>query len=95
MNPVDSSIKRRHIVDILQDSLADQPNEANRTENEVRYKLVIDPSEDDSLVRLLFTFGVLDRQNTHVFVCSDFPGDAHLQKVYLCNYLCFYSMFFK
>ena len=74
-------VAQRQILDILRDSLADRPNEANRTENEVRYKLIIDPSEDDSLVRLLFTFGVLDRQKTRVFVCSDFPGDTHLQKV--------------
>ena len=75
------NIVQRHILDILRDSLADRPNKANRTENEVRYKLIVDPSEDDSLVRLLFTFGVLDRQSTRVFVCSDFPGDTHLQKV--------------
>ena len=78
---MDSNVTHRQILDILHASLADRPNDANRTENEVRYKLIIDPSEDDSLVRLLFTFGVLDRQNTRVFVCSDFPGDTHLQKV--------------
>ena len=50
-------------------------------EAEVRYKLIIDPSEDDSLVRLLFSFGVLQRKETRMFVCSDFPGDSQLQKV--------------
>ena len=50
-------------------------------ENEVRYKLIIDPSEDGSLVRLLFSSGVLQRENTRVYVCSDFPGDAQVQKV--------------
>ncbi len=51
----------------------------NSIHNEVRYKLIIDPSEDDSLVRLLFTQGVLKRQNTRVYVCSDFPEDSHLR----------------
>ena len=93
------NVVQRHILDILRDSLADRPNEANRTENEVRYKLIVDPSEDDSLVRLLFTFGVLDRQSTRVFVCSDFPGDTHLQKVLIATYemttfVCAYCIFF-
>ena len=47
----------------------------------MRYKLIIDPSEDDSLIRLLFSFGVLQRKETRMFVCSDFPGDSQLQKV--------------
>eukprot|EP00731_Ephydatia_muelleri_P021734 Em0014g325a len=75
-------VAQRQILDILHDSLTDRPNKANWNENEVcRYKLIIDPSEDDSLVRLLFTFDVLDRQKTHVFMCSHFPGDKHLQKI--------------
>ena len=83
-----SQVKKRHILDILRDSLADRPMKNRRAENEVRYKLIIDPSEDDSLVRLLFTFGVLDRQKTRVFVCSDFPGDTHLQKVHVHLNMC-------
>ena len=47
----------------------------------MRYKLIIDASEDGSLMRLPFAFGVLQRKNTRVYVLSDFPGDAHLQKV--------------
>ena len=50
-------------------------------EAEVRYKLIIDSSEDDSLMRLLFSFGVLKREETRMFVCSDFAGDSQLQKV--------------
>ena len=50
-------------------------------EAEVRYKLIVDPSEDDSLVRLLFSFGVLERKKTRIFMCSDFPGNTQLQKV--------------
>ena len=50
-------------------------------ENEVRYKLLIDTSEDESLIRFLFDFGVLDRSKTRIYVCSSFPGDLQEQKV--------------
>ena len=50
-------------------------------ENEVRYKLLIDTSEDESLVRFLFDFDVLDRSKTRIYVCSSFPGDLPEQKV--------------
>lgn len=70
----------RNILDILCSSLIDHPA-ATGAENEMRYKLIIDSSEDGSLVRLLFSTGVLDRKNTKVYMCSDFPGDSELQKV--------------
>lgn len=73
--------KKRHTLDILRDSLNDKQSGGYSVENEVRYKLIIDPSEDDSLVRLLFLNGILDRQRTHVLVCSNMPGDSNLQKV--------------
>ena len=51
------------------------------TQNEVRYKLIIDPSEDESVTQLLFMFDILKRENTRTYMCSDFPGDGQLQKV--------------
>ena len=75
-----SDYYQRSILEILQDSLLDRP-ESGKEENEVRYKLLIDPSEDNSLVNLLITFGVLERKKTRIFVCSDFPGDGESQKV--------------
>ena len=79
-NPRD--VPKRKILEILKESIQDRPQAMqNLTENEVRYKLIIDPSEDDSLVRLLFSMGVLTRDNTRMFVCSDFPGDGELQKI--------------
>ena len=60
--------------------MKDRPQQ-DRNVAEVRYKLIVDPSEDDSLVRLLFSFEVLQRKETRMFVCSDFPGDSQLQKV--------------
>lgn len=75
-------VKSHGILEIVRDSLQDRPQDKQDiTENEVRYKLIIDPSEDDSLVRLLFAFGVLKRDNTRMYVCSDFPGDGQLQKI--------------
>ena len=84
---------KRTIIEILQDSLADKSynsqdtveNPLDDSQNEVRYKLIIDPSEDESVTRLLFMFGLLKFENTRTFMCSDFPGDGQLQKVvYVC-----------
>ena len=72
-----SEVKRRDPVEVLKDSLGDRPT----IQDEVRYKIIIHSSEDDSLVRLLFQFKILDRQNTRIYMCSDFPGDSELQKV--------------
>ena len=71
---------QRSVLDVLRESLHDRPHVMG-AENEVRYKLIIDPSEDDSLVRLLFTFGVLERDKTYLYMCSDFPSDGQSQKV--------------
>ena len=90
---LDDNLHQRTIVEILQSSLDDKPFVCrpvskrisllsnNDTQNEVRYKLIIDPSEDESITRLLFTFGILKHENTRTFICSDFPGDGQLQKV--------------
>ena len=77
-----SKVQRRGILDILHESLEDRPQDKQvHSENEVRYKLIIDPSEDDSIVRLLFSFGILKRDSTRIFVCSNFLGDGQLQKI--------------
>ena len=47
-------------------------------EHNVRYKLVIDNSEDDSAVRYLFTCGVLDKHRTQMLICSDFPEESRM-----------------
>ena len=84
IHPNPESITTRNILDVLQSSLMDHPDDAG-AENEVRYKLIIDPSEDGSLVRLLFSAGVLQRCNTRVYICSDFPGGSEMQKVLFQN----------
>ena len=75
---------QRPILDILMESLKEKPlNNCGQdlTENEVRYKLIIDPSEDDSLVRVLFSIHVMDRKSTHLFACSNFAEDSQVQKI--------------
>ena len=76
-------VQCRGILEVLKDSLEEHPLQQGQdmAEAEVRYKLIIDPSEDDSLVRLLFSFGVLERKKTRVFMCSNFLEDNQQQKV--------------
>ena len=68
------------MLDVLKESLSDHPENLS-AENEVRYKLIIDSSEDESLVRLLFSFDVLDRKKTRIHVCNRFLCDAENEKV--------------
>ena len=73
---------KRSVLDVLKESLHDHPVDRKHfSENEVRYKLIIDPSEDGSIIPLLFSLGVLDRNSTRVYICSDFPGEVQTQKV--------------
>ena len=72
----------RSITEILRDSLSEPPVNISG-HGEVRYKLIIDPSEDNSLIRYMFKFGVLEAGNAHVHMCSDL-GDCHTDKV--CSY---------
>ena len=73
----------------MQESLQDKPNHSfdgdQQMYNDVRYKLIIDPSEDDSVPRLLLMCKILDSKETRIFMCSDFPEDSQLQKVCLCD----------
>ena len=73
-------MKQQGVLEVLKKSLTDHPKDLS-AENEVRYKLLIDPSEDGSLVRLLFSFGVLKREVTRIHMSSVFPGDTESEKV--------------
>ena len=83
----------------MQDSLADKPytsqpkhRSLDDVQNEFRYKLIIDPSEDDSVIRLLFMFGILNRENTRTFMCSNFPGDSQLRNVSNLKKICYFQL---
>ena len=94
MNSSLHRVQKNNILNILKESLSDKPQEmlvansnAQVKENEVRYKLIIDSSEDNSLLRLLFAFDILKEKDTRTYVCSDFPGDSHQQMVRDSNYM--------
>ena len=99
-------MEQKSIIDILHNSLADKPylsqtvtkmrppqSSDDNTQDEVRYKLIIDPSEDESITRLLFMFGILEHENTRTYICSDFLGDGQLQKVNCTNISCSLTMY--
>ena len=91
-----SDLKHRNVLEIVRDSFEDlptsttvtSPRKKNRNESgeieimnhEVRYKLVIDSSEDDSAVRQLFAYGILDKERCtcRMFVCSEFPEESKM-----------------
>ena len=84
----------RNIIEVLRESLEDKSirpvNRKNKQGEEeelieVRYKMIIDPSEDDSLTRLLYHYNILNIKDTRMFIGSDFPGDGELQKVILIS----------
>lgn len=79
--PNSSSLKKqRNILHVLQDSLEDKPEvtQQGNVENGVRYKLIIDSSNDKSAARLLFAHGVLRKENTRMYVCSDFLDESQM-----------------
>ena len=83
-----AQVEQRSVLAILKDSLLDKHKDLS-AENEVRYKLIIDSSGDESIIRFLFSFGILQRDKTRVYICSKFPGDGEAQKVLLlCNCVC-------
>ncbi|XP_065842574.1 uncharacterized protein [Oscarella lobularis] len=74
---------RRRTLDILRESLSETVIDCDGDggEAQVRYKLIIDESEDDSLISHLFKHEILDRATTSVLSCSDFPGDDEIHSV--------------
>ena len=70
----------RPVVDVLRNALLDQNVKLDGkrlNETITRYQLILDESADDSAARLLFQYGILDRNNTHVYDLSDFPDDRN------------------
>ena len=75
-------LERRETLDIIKESLKDQvtikKNEAGRLEQcSSRYKLIIDESQDESAIRLLFAYGILD-QRAKIHMCSEFLEECDL-----------------
>ena len=85
----DKPYAQQHRVSRVNKKMSSQSPAHDDTQNEVRYKLIIDPSEDESITRLLFMFDILKRENTRTYMCSDFLGDGQMQKV-----IHYYNMLF-
>ena len=94
-------MKKRNILEMVKESLCDLPlsvngenheedEQINYTEDNVRYKLIVDNSEDDSAVRYLFPCNILDREKTQMVTCSDFPEESgmHVSLKSVLNYIC-------
>ncbi|UJR16744.1 hypothetical protein I4U23_003644 [Adineta vaga] len=64
----------RDVITILQDSMK---LESIQRRLYGRYKLIIDESDDESAVRLLFQTGIIDPKQTTVFRMSDFSDDMN------------------
>ena len=88
-NSVSLCTSHRNLLQVLQDSLNDKPEvtQQGNIENGVRYKLVIDSTNDVSAVRLLFAHGVLEKENTRMYVCSDFLDESqiHVSILQVCS----------
>ena len=77
----------KSVLEIIDQSLKDLPSSNSQTKSRpeytVRYKLIIDTSEDDSAVRYLFACGILDKQKTQMFACSEFIEGSHMHVSYI------------
>ena len=92
----------KNVLEIVDLSLKDLPSSRSETaetetrphqlaysEHGVRYKLIIDGSEDDSAVRYLFACGVLNKGKTCMFSCSEFVDESHIHVSYLFSVFCY------
>ena len=82
LNIPEETVHRRNTLEIIRSSTKERgkfvrDNRHSCVRIESRYKLIIDPSEDESLVRLLFSYNILPEGKTRVYICSDFPSDQH------------------
>jgi hypothetical protein len=65
------------VVESLRQSISDKPdNPADPTSAHCRYTMVMDPTDSETAVDLLFTLKLLSRDNTDVITLSEFPEDA-------------------
>ena len=46
-------------------------------QNEVRHMLIIDCSEDSSIIGLVFQHGILHSEHLRLYICGNFPGDMN------------------
>ena len=75
---------KRGLIEVIENSLNDRNQDVVESQNlndtAVRFKLLIDQSDDDSMMRLLFLHRIIDQRRTRVMKFSDFPDDREDQK---------------
>jgi hypothetical protein len=71
--------ERRDVLDVLKESINDK---CDLSKGYIRYKLIIDPSEDDSMISFLFNYEILDKKETRRFISSNLFEDNELVKVF-------------
>jgi hypothetical protein len=69
---------KRDVLEVLKESIDDR---CDLSEGYIRYKLIIDPSEDDSMISFLFKYEILDKERTRRFISSNLFGDEGLARV--------------
>lgn len=97
LNIPEEKVHRRNTLEIIRSSTKERgksvrDNRHSWVRIESRYKLIIDPSEDQSLVRLLFSYNILPEGKTRVYICSDFPSDQQSEVCFplIIPYVCLY-----
>ena len=71
-----------NILDIFEETINDSPKDLTEFETTpIRYKLVIDKSDDNSLIRIIFSLNSMKKQKVRIFFCSDFSEDSELEIV--------------
>ena len=66
------------MLDILDESIKDR---CDLSTGYVRFKLIIDPSEDDSMISFLSKYEILEKMKTKRFISSNLFGEKHSEKV--------------
>ncbi len=75
------------MLNIIKDSLNDKMKLNKKSEGQQelyssRYMLIIDESEDESAMRLLFVYGILDH-SAKIHMCSEFMEESDLNVSFL------------
>eukprot|EP00947_MAST-08B_sp_MAST-8B-sp1_P003662 g3662.t1 len=89
-----------NVVEVLQNSIKDTQHahqkaterDLERDERQpglnqtaIRYKMIVDGSEDESIVRLLFSAGILQENRTHLLSLSDFEDDKEAERLMIIS----------
>lgn len=71
----------RHPANVLRDALDSASSTLTVHESRPRFKLVIDCTEDDSILRLLQAAGIVDVSHRSLYKLSNLPDEADIEQV--------------